>query len=57
MVGRSGWNLATGDTRVGTTVTQLKASHSANAQLIIYDTSKNKLYIYSFLLKTKCIIS
>jgi hypothetical protein len=31
MVGRRGWNLATTDTKVGTTVTQLEASHNANA--------------------------
>lgn len=31
MVGRNGWNLAIRDTRVGTTVPQLKANHNANA--------------------------
>jgi hypothetical protein len=31
MVGHSGWNLAIGNTKVGTTVTQLKTNHNANA--------------------------
>jgi hypothetical protein len=31
MVGCSGWNLATRDAKVGTTITQLEGSHNANA--------------------------